>query len=153
MSQIVHVVSMLEVMMRLGETTFQSKEVIGAVCSGDLEFERRARGDSFWRGASLGLVERLIEFDRWDCGSDGRDHNLRWSPDVARRSVVDLFDDGGSHNILVTGYECVASAVLMNSNPPSPWGSSGSGCTRCASIIWIYQELVSRIDFPQDLLT
>src|SRR6266487_321512 len=49
-SHIVQVVSMLDVIMRLGETTFQSRDVIGAVCSGDLEFERRARGESFWRG-------------------------------------------------------------------------------------------------------
>jgi len=49
-SQIVHVVSILEVMIRLGETTFQSREVIGAVCSGDLELERSANGESFWRG-------------------------------------------------------------------------------------------------------
>jgi len=43
----VHVVSIDEVMIRLGETTFQSNDVMGAVCSGDLEFERRARGESF----------------------------------------------------------------------------------------------------------
>lgn len=43
-SQIVHVVSMLEVMMRLGETVFQSSDVRGAVWSGVLEFERSARG-------------------------------------------------------------------------------------------------------------
>lgn len=47
MSQIVHVVSIEEVMIKLGETTFQSSDVIGAVCSGDLELERRARGMSF----------------------------------------------------------------------------------------------------------
>ena len=47
MSHIVQVVSILEVIMRLGETVFQSNEVSGAVCSGDLEFERRARGVSF----------------------------------------------------------------------------------------------------------
>ena len=46
-SHIVQVVSMLEVIMRLGESVFQSNEVSGAVCSGDLEFERRARGVSF----------------------------------------------------------------------------------------------------------
>ena len=40
-------VSILEVMMRLGETVFQSKEVRGAVCSGDFEFESNARGVSF----------------------------------------------------------------------------------------------------------
>ena len=47
MSHIVQVVSILEVIMRLGESVFQSKEVSGAVCSGDFEFERRARGVSF----------------------------------------------------------------------------------------------------------
>lgn len=47
MSQMVHVVSILEVMIRLGETTFQSSEVIGAVCSGDFELDRSAKGDSF----------------------------------------------------------------------------------------------------------
>jgi hypothetical protein len=47
MSQIVQVVSMLDVMIRLGETTFQSSEVMGAVCSGDLEFDKRASGESF----------------------------------------------------------------------------------------------------------
>lgn len=33
--------------MRLGESVFQSSEVRGAVCSGDLEFESRAKGVSF----------------------------------------------------------------------------------------------------------
>jgi hypothetical protein len=47
MSQIVQVVSILDVMIRLGETTFQSREVMGAVCSGDLEFDNRANGESF----------------------------------------------------------------------------------------------------------
>jgi hypothetical protein len=47
MSHIVQVVSMLEVMIRLGDTTFQSRDVIGAVCSGDLEFDRRASGVIF----------------------------------------------------------------------------------------------------------
>jgi hypothetical protein len=47
MSQIVQVVSMLDVMIRLGETTFQSRDVMGAVCSGDLEFDNKASGDSF----------------------------------------------------------------------------------------------------------
>jgi len=50
MSQMVQVVSMEDVIIREGETTFQSSEVIGAVCSGDLEFESRANGESF-RGA------------------------------------------------------------------------------------------------------
>ena len=52
MSQIVHVVSMLEVMIKLGEIVFQSSEVIGAVCSGDFEFDRRAKGESLDGGAS-----------------------------------------------------------------------------------------------------
>jgi hypothetical protein len=47
MSHIVHVVSMLDVMMSFGDMVFQSREVRGAVCSGVLEFERRARGVSF----------------------------------------------------------------------------------------------------------
>ncbi len=46
-SHIVHVVSILEVMIKLGDKVFQSREVRGAVCSGDLEFERRANGVSF----------------------------------------------------------------------------------------------------------
>jgi hypothetical protein len=50
MSHIVHVVSMLDVMIKLGDKSFQSREVSGAVCSGDFEFERRASGVSFWGG-------------------------------------------------------------------------------------------------------
>lgn len=46
-SHIVQVVSILEVMMRLGDLLFQSSEVRGAVCSGDLELDRRARGVNF----------------------------------------------------------------------------------------------------------
>ena len=49
-SHIVHVVSIDEVMMRDGCTTFQSSEVMGAVCSGDFEFESNANGESFCRG-------------------------------------------------------------------------------------------------------
>ncbi len=94
---------MLDVMIRLGETTFQSREVMGAVCSGDLEFDNKASGESFWRGGSLELADRLIEFETCCWWSAGNDHSRRWSPEVAKRSVVDLFDDGGSHNILVTG--------------------------------------------------
>ncbi len=52
-SQIVHVVSMLEVMIKLGDIVFQSKDVIGAVCSGDFEFESNASGESLAVGASL----------------------------------------------------------------------------------------------------
>jgi hypothetical protein len=59
-SQMVQVVSMEEVMIKLGETTFQSSDVIGAVCSGDLEFDRRAKGISFWRGASTDFRVMLL---------------------------------------------------------------------------------------------
>ena len=61
MSQIVQVVSMLEVMMRLGDKVFQSNEVRGAVCSGDLELERSARGVSFWTDVSPMFVGLVIE--------------------------------------------------------------------------------------------
>lgn len=47
--------------------------------------------------------------------SDGSDQSLRWSPDVAKRSVDCFCEDGGSHKSLVTGYECVASATLVKS--------------------------------------
>lgn len=57
MSHMVHVVSMLDVMMSLGESVFQSREVSGAVCSGVLELERSARGVSFCGGGSLVFTE------------------------------------------------------------------------------------------------
>lgn len=128
MSHIVHVVSMLEVIIRLGETTFQSREVIGAVCSGVFELERRARGESFWTGGFSLL--RWIELPWWSGieDSEGKDQSRRWSPEVANRSEPCFCDDGGSHSIRVTGYECVASAVFINSNPGSAFGSPyGSG--------------------------
>lgn len=50
MSQIVQVVSILEVIIKLGDKLFQSSDVSGAVCSGDLEFDRRASGVNFWGG-------------------------------------------------------------------------------------------------------
>ena len=52
---------MLEVMMRLGESVFQSRDVSGAVCSGDLEFDNRARGVSFCTGWSVELADRVME--------------------------------------------------------------------------------------------
>jgi hypothetical protein len=73
----VQVVSILDVIMRLGDMTFQSREVIGAVCSGDLELDSSASGDSFWTGCSLELVDLLIELDCSDDASFGRDHNRR----------------------------------------------------------------------------
>lgn len=76
-SQMVHVVSMLDVIMRLGDKVFQSSEVRGAVCSGDLEFERRARGVSFCTVDSLLFDDLVIELlVLWeDCA--GRDHSRR----------------------------------------------------------------------------
>ena len=59
----VQVVSMEEVMIREGWTTFQSSEVIGAVCSGDFEFDKSARGESFCSGGDLVLLDLLILFD------------------------------------------------------------------------------------------
>lgn len=130
MSQIVQVVSIEEVMISDGWTTFQSRDVIGAVCSGDLEFDKRAKGDSFCGGGDFEFGGRLIELDWYPCWSFGNDHNLKWSPDVASKSVVCLFEEGGSHSIRVTGYAWVASAVLINSSPLSPCGFSGSTCVR-----------------------
>lgn len=49
-SQIVHVVSIEDVMMRDGETVFQSSDVSGAVCSGVLELDSRASGVSLLAG-------------------------------------------------------------------------------------------------------
>ena len=46
-SHIVQVVSMLEVIIKLGDRVFQSRDVRGAVCSGDFELERRASGVNF----------------------------------------------------------------------------------------------------------
>lgn len=78
MSQIVQVVSMLLVIMREGDTVFQSKLVRGAVCSGVLELLSNAKGVSFeevgWGGLDLGVME----LEGLDIGvSAGRDHNLK----------------------------------------------------------------------------
>lgn len=138
MSQIVQVVSMLEVMMRLGEIVFQSRDVMGAVCSGDLELDSNASGESLVVGASRWLDGRVIEFELcrgWELGSDQR---RRWSPDVASKSVDCFCEDGGSQRIRVTGYECVASAVLTYSSlisPAAASGVSGSGWVQWVSII------------------
>ena len=48
----VQVVSMLDVMIKLGEMVFQSRDVIGAVCSGDFEFDSNASGESLAVGSS-----------------------------------------------------------------------------------------------------
>lgn len=101
----VQVVSMLDVMIRLGETVFQSNEVSGAVCSGVFELDSNANGVSLLAGTSRPWLEgRVIEFPGVDTGvSDGKLHSLRWSPDVARRSVDCFCEDGGSHSSRVTG--------------------------------------------------
>ena len=52
MSHIVQVVSMLDVIISFGDIVFQSRDVRGAVCSGVLELERRARGVSLIGGGS-----------------------------------------------------------------------------------------------------
>jgi hypothetical protein len=133
MSQIVQVVSMLDVIIRLGETVFQSREVKGAVCSGVLEFDNKAKGVSLLAGPSRPtFADRVMEFPGDDIAdSEGRLQSLRWSPDVASRSVDCFWEDGGSHNRRVTGYECVASAIFTNSNPyfgpPGVYDSAGVG--------------------------
>jgi hypothetical protein len=86
MSQIVHVVSMLDVIIRLGDRVFQSNEVSGAVCSGDFEFESRARGVNFCTLVSPWLADRVIELLGLNPLAGGKDHNRKWSPDVASRS-------------------------------------------------------------------
>lgn len=89
-SHIVQVVSMLDVMMSFGDMVFQSREVSGAVCSGVLEFDNKARGVSFWGGGSRVFTEDdldivLLAVDPVDCGND---HRRKWSPEVASRSVL-----------------------------------------------------------------
>lgn len=133
-SHMVHVVSMLEVMISFGDMVFQSNEVKGAVCSGVLEFDRSASGVSFGSCGSRVFTEDdrvmvlLIVFPEF-CG---RDHNRKWSPEVARRSVDCFCDDGGSHRIRVTGKEHVASAMALYSRPkgdaPGPETSWGVIC-------------------------
>ena len=82
----------------------------------------RQLGGHFWQS----FIDLVIVFEVYEEASLGRDHNLKWSPEVASRSVVCLLDEGGSHRILVTGYAWFASAVLMKSKPLSPCGFSGS---------------------------
>ena len=79
MSQIVQVVSMLEVMIKLGDTVFQSKDVKGAVCSGVLEFDSNANGVNLLAGRSRPWLEdRVMLFDGEPMGvSDGRDQSLK----------------------------------------------------------------------------
>jgi hypothetical protein len=96
---------MLEVIMRLGDTVFQSRDVNGAVCSGVFEFESRAKGVSLLAGRSRPWLEgRVIELPGEETGvSAGRLQSLRWSPDVASKSVDCFCEDGGSQSSRVTG--------------------------------------------------
>lgn len=71
----VQVVSMLDVIMRLGETVFQSRDVRGAVWSGVFELESNARGVNFVVAASRG--PRVILLPGLAEASDGRDQSLR----------------------------------------------------------------------------
>lgn len=117
MSHIVQVVSILDVMMSLGDMVFQSRDVRGAVCSGVFELERSASGVSLGSCGSRVLTEdeRVIVLLMVLAGALGRDHNRRWSPDVASRSVDCFCDDGGSQSMRVTGKEHVASAMGLYS--------------------------------------
>ncbi len=87
----VQVVSMLEVMIRLGERVFQSKEVNGAVCSGDFELDNNASGVSLNGAGSrlwwleVRVMELLVVLD--GVALAGSDQSRRWSPDVANKSV------------------------------------------------------------------
>jgi hypothetical protein len=105
MSQMVHVVSMLLVMISFGDSAFQSSDVRGAVCSGVLELESSASGVSLRGGASRVLTEeeRGMVFEAVDDVLPGSDHRRRWSPEVARRSVACLDEMGGSQRMRVTG--------------------------------------------------
>lgn len=96
----VHVVSILEVMMRLGDTVFQSREVRGAVWSGVLELESSAKGVSLVMALSRPRPMVLLGVEGVSLGSD---HRRKWSPDVASRSVDCFWEDGGSHKRRVTG--------------------------------------------------
>lgn len=79
MSHIVHVVSILDVMIKLAETAFQSNDVRGAVCSGDFEFDNRANGVNLEDGMSRPWFEDLvIELPGEEMEvSEGSDHNRR----------------------------------------------------------------------------
>lgn len=70
---------MLEVIIRLGETVFQSREVKGAICSGVLELDKSASGVSLLDGKSRPWLDaRLMLFPGVVVGvSEGKDHSLR----------------------------------------------------------------------------
>lgn len=149
-SQIVHVVSMLEVMIKLGETVFQSSEVSGAVWSGVFELDKSARGVSFV--VTTSRFRPVMELPGVEGVSEGRDHSLRWSPDVASRSVDCFVDEGGSQSKRVTGKECVASAILVKSmvhfEPPCWLYTSGGVGAIWVSRIWIC-KITIKTGIPQ----
>jgi hypothetical protein len=95
---------MLEVIISDGETVFQSSDVRGAVCSGVLELDNNANGVSL-----LVITSRADRFIVLEglciVVSEGSDQSLKWSPDVANRSVDCFCEDGGSQSNRVTGYE------------------------------------------------
>jgi hypothetical protein len=69
---------MLDVMIRLGERVFQSKDVKGAVCSGDLELDSRARGVNLYgAGSRLLDVREMALLWVGVAALAGRDHNRR----------------------------------------------------------------------------
>lgn len=79
-SQIVHVVSIDEVIISFGDRVFQSSDVNGAVCSGVLEFESSASGVSLSGGGERVFTEddRVMVFDMAAFeGFEGRDHSRR----------------------------------------------------------------------------
>ena len=79
MSHIVHVVSMLDVIISLGETWFQSSDVRGAVCSGVFEFESSASGVSFCGGACFVFTledREMVPLTGVDVDA-GRDHSRK----------------------------------------------------------------------------
>lgn len=76
-SQIVQVVSIEDVMISDGCTMFQSKDVIGAVCSGDFEFESSANGESFCNGWLSFEPCLVMLLDEYEDVSLGKDHNLK----------------------------------------------------------------------------
>ena len=67
---------MLDVIIKLGESVFQSRDVRGAVCSGDLELDKSARGVSFCGRFSRWFDDRLIELEL-PLDEAGKDHNRR----------------------------------------------------------------------------
>jgi hypothetical protein len=139
-SHIVQVVSILDVIMSFGDRVFQSREVSGAVCSGVFELERRARGVSFCGGGSRVFTEEVREIVllAFEAACWGSDHSRRWSPEVARRSVDCFWEDGGSHNIRVTGYEHVASAIRLYSRPK---GGAPGDASFCGDI-WVSRIVI-----------